>query len=140
MRIYVGTTFSRYVEARAVMDRLTFAGHEITHDWTRTEVFGVNGHPLPGVLDGSSLSPEVQRQHAWDDLEAVRAADLVLMLGQTASCGWLVEVGAALARGNAKHVWIVQPFADTVFWRLPQVRVFDDLEDALRELYCEPVA
>lgn len=133
MNVYVGSTFSRYPEARAVIDALTLRGHTITHDWTRTEAFGADGHPVPNSAGGYDLPPDVQADHARDDLNAVRRADLLLMLGQEASCGWLVEVGAALAWGTAQ-VWIVAPFRPTVFWQLPQVQVFADVAEALELL------
>jgi NTP pyrophosphatase (non-canonical NTP hydrolase) len=127
MRIYVGTTFARYAEARAVVDVLTAAGHEITLDWTRTSEFDADGHPR------SDVPPLVEAAHAQADLDAVARAELVLVLAEEASCGWPIEVGAALAWGTAR-VWVVAPFRHTVFWRLPQVEVFDDLAQALRRL------
>ncbi len=133
MKVYVGATFSRYTEARALIDQLTAAGHEITHDWTRTAAFGDDGHPLPAANGGYELPRHIQAAHALDDLLAVQEADLLLILGQQASCGWPVEVGAALAWGFAK-VWIVAPCKPTVFWHLPQVEIFPDLTEPLHRL------
>jgi hypothetical protein len=133
VKIYVGTTFSRYVEARSAMDALTAAGHTITHDWTRTAAFGSDGHPLPQTSGGYDLPAADQQAHAEDDLRAVLDADLLLILAQEASCGWPIEVGMALAWGAAE-VWVVAPFKPTVFWHLPQVRVFDDAAEPLRDL------
>lgn len=137
MNIYVGATFSRYLEARSVMDALTAVGHAVTHDWTRTDAFGDDGHPLPGTAGGYDLPAAEQSAHALDDLAAVKRADLLLILAQQASCGWPVEVGMALAWGTAK-VWLVEPFKPTVFWHLPQVRVFADVAQPLRELGATP--
>lgn len=137
MNIYVGATFSRYREARSVMDALTAAGHKVTHDWTRTDAFGEDGHPLPDTGGGYDIDPASQRRHAEDDLFAVEEADLLLILAQQASCGWPVEVGMALAWGTAK-VWLVEPFKPTVFWHLPRVRVFSDVAQPLRELGATP--
>lgn len=129
MRVYVGATFSRYLEAREVMDALTTAGHAVTHDWTRTAAFGADGHPLPGV---EGLPRVEQAAHAEDDLCAVANAELLLILAQQASCGWPVEVGAALAWDI--DVWLVAPFKPTVFWALPLVRLFEDVDEPLRRL------
>lgn len=129
---YVGATFTRYEEARAVVDALCDAGHECAFDWTRTDAFGADGHPLPDV-DPYRLPPEVQARHARNDLAAVRRADLCLFLAQQASCGWPVECGAALAY-EVPHVWLVAPFKPTVFWALPGVETFDSLAPALRRL------
>lgn len=137
-RVYVGSTFSRYTEARAVIDTLTTAGHEITHDWTRTRAFAADGHPLPGTAGGYELDRADAAAHAADDLEAVRRADLLLILAETPSCGWPVEIGAALAFGTAA-VWIVAPFRWTVFWALNQVVLFDDLDEPLRLLGAQPI-
>lgn len=137
MNIYVGATFSRYLEARSVMDALTAVGHKVTHDWTRTDAFGEDGHPHPGTAGGYDLPSIKQRVHAEEDLFAVEEADLLLILAQQASCGWPVEIGMALAFGMA-DVWVVEPFKPTVFWHLPQVRVFDDVATPLRELGATP--
>ncbi len=34
------------------MDALTAAGHDIAHDWTRTDAFGPDGHPWPDTGGG----------------------------------------------------------------------------------------
>lgn len=137
MNIYVGATFTRYLEARSVMDQLTAAGHRITHDWTRTDAFGEDGHPLPETAGGYDLPAAEQCAHAQDDRRAVRNSELLLILAQQASCGWPIEVGMALAFGNSK-VWVVAPFKPTVFWHLPLVRVFNDVVEPLRELGATP--
>ncbi len=129
MIIYVGATFSRYVEARAIMDTLTAAGHVIAHDWTRTDAFDDDGHPLPGSDGGYKLDPDDGERHARDDIAAVQSAHLLLMLASEASCGWPVETGIGVALG--KPIWLVAPFRYTVFWDLPNVRVFDDVDAAL---------
>lgn len=140
MRVYVGATFTRYEEARAIVDALTGAGHTITHDWTRTDAFGPDGHPLPETAGGYGLPSDVMAMHADDDLRAIWDADRLLILGQQASCGWPIEVGAALMLGHLRdmgtvirspEVWIVAPFRPTVFWALPQIRVFSDVAEPL---------
>lgn len=132
MKIYVGATFARYLEARAVMDALTGAGHSITHDWTRTRAFGDDGHPLPGTAGGYELDPEDGARHALADITAVRDADLLLMLAQVPSCGWPVETGIGIALG--KTIWLVAPFKYTVFWDLPSVEIFATQTEALGRL------
>lgn len=133
-KVYVGSTFSRYAEVRAVVDMITATGREVTHDWTRTRAFGTDGHPLPGTGGGYKLAPDDAAAHALDDLVAVASADLAIFLGDTPSCGWLVECGHAISQGL--QVWVVAPFKWTVFWELPQVAVFDDLSGPLELLGC----
>jgi hypothetical protein len=132
MKVYVGATFSRYPEARAVMDALTAAGHTVTLDWTRTDAFGPDGHPLPGTDGGYKLDPLDGARHAASDIAAIADADLLLMLAQEASCGWPVEVGIGIALD--KPVWLVAPFRYTVFWDLLTVTVYDSLDVPLRLL------
>lgn len=129
LNIYVGATFSRYEEARAIMDALTNAGHTITHDWTRTRAFGDDGHPLPGSAGGYDLDPEDGAAHARDDVEAVKRADALLMLASEPSCGWPIETGIGIACD--KRIAIVDPFKYTVFWDLPNVVVFEAVDEAL---------
>lgn len=129
MKVYVGATFSRYEEVRRVVDALVAAGHEVTHDWTRTDAFGPDGHPRPELGGGYSMPPAEARRHAQDDVRAVLAADCCVFLGQEASCGWPVELGIAI--GADKPCAVVAPFKWTVFWELPMVVVFDTVEDAL---------
>jgi hypothetical protein len=137
LKVYVGATFSRYLEARSVIDALTAAGHTVTHDWTRTDAFGPDGHLLPDTGGGYDIDPDEQRRHAEDDRLAVEEAELLLILAQQASCSWPIEVGMALALRRAA-VWIVEPFKPTVFWHLPGVRIFDDVAEPLRALGATP--
>lgn len=133
MNVYVGATFSRYIEARALMDELTAAGHRITHDWTRTDAFGADGHPLPSTAGGYDLDPADGMRHAFDDIAAVRSADLLLMLGSELSCGWPIEVGIGIAEG--KEVVVVAPAKYTVFWDLPNVMVYGGVAEALSDYF-----
>ncbi len=125
-RIYVAGRFRRYEECRALMDDLVAVGHTITHDWTRTEEFGDDGHPK--ATDGD-LDRYAQRCHAVDDLRGVRTADMLVVLAHDSLCGGLIEVGAALAYGVP--VWICDPWRHTIFWHHPLITVTD--EPSMRE-------
>lgn len=130
MKIYTGTTFTRYEEARAVNDRLRALGHEITHDWTRTDEFGDDGHPLK--QDPSEISKDDARRYAADDIAGVLAADACLFLGEQASLGWPVEFGLALGSSRCHSILVVQPFRWTVFLEVGKVDVVPDLATAMR--------
>lgn len=134
MKVYVGATFSRYEEARAVMDAVTEMGHEITHDWTRTRAFGDDGHPLPDTAGGYKLAPEDAAAHAHDDIVAVGDADVCVFLGQEASLGWPVEFGVSLVNPGVSRVFVVAPFKWTVFLALPKVHEVEDVGAALEWL------
>lgn len=138
MKIYVGATFSRYAEARAVMDALARAGHAITFDWTRTDAFGEDGHPLPLTSGGYELDPIDGERYALEDFAAVDACERLLVLAQEPSCGWPIEVGYGLAR--EKEVWVVAPFRYTVFWDQLNVTTFQRVEDALALLGVKSIA
>jgi hypothetical protein len=130
---YVGATFSRYAEARAVIDALTLTGRECTHDWTRTRAFGSDGHPLPGTGGGYTLERADAAAHAVDDIAAVQRAEVCVFLGEQASLGWPVEFGLALA-ASCPLIYVVAPFKWTVFLALPTVYVVESAEQALMRL------
>lgn len=129
MRIYVASRFAAYERVRAFVDDMVTAGHEPTHDWTRTPEFGRDGHPL--LADPEALTPGVACTHAQADLRGVRQADLVVFLADGSDfCGALLEVGSACALGVP--VWVVAPWRRSIFWHLPNVTVMPS-EDAARE-------
>lgn len=130
MQVYVGATFSRYEEARRVIDALAAAGHSCAHDWTRTRAFGADGHPLPDTGGGYELDPEDAAAHATDDVRAVTGADACLFLGEQPSLGWPTEFGIAIATGCPRIV-VVAPFRWTVFLALPAVEVVETIDAAL---------
>ncbi len=125
--IYVASKFQQYERARRLMDDLSEAGHTITHDWTRSDQFGRNGHPV--FKSEQEIPTEARRGYAVADLRGVRTADLVVYLADTLSAGANVEVGSAIALGI--EVYVVDPEVYTVFWDHPLVTVFPT-EDMVR--------
>jgi hypothetical protein len=109
---------------RTLMDQLTAAGHVVTHDWTRTEEFGEDGHPA--FADESGIPKERLAMHAADDVRGVRTADLVVAVADTPLCGALIEIGVALAVGVP--VWVVAPWRWTIFWEHDLVRTFHSID------------
>lgn len=132
-RFYVGATFARYAEVRAIGDALVAAGHDWTHDWTRTAEFGADGRP---ASSGYDAEPAVLAAAAAADLRGVRTSDVCLFLGQRESAGWPTEFGAALAYG-VPDVWVVTPWRGSCFWHLPQVELFAVVTTPLRLLGAE---
>jgi hypothetical protein len=137
--IYTASRFSAYERVRAFNDDARAAGHTITHDWTRTDEFGADGHPLH-VAEGD-LAPDVAARYAMDDLtHGVRKADVIVFLaedaGQGGFCGALIEFGYAFACGIP--VFVVAPWRPSIFWHLPNVTVLPD-ENAVRERLGMPV-
>lgn len=137
MIFYVGTTFTRYKEARAVIDRLVELGHECAEDWTRTEKdFGPDGEMLASSGDGYQKADHWQ-EAAEREVQAVARVSIergfCVFLGQQASLGWPVEFGMSIAFG-VPDIFLIAPFKTTVFAALPQVLVFDDVDDVLDEI------
>lgn len=132
-RFYVGATFARYAEVRAIGDALVAAGHDWTYDWTRTAHFGADGRPAG---DGYDAHPAEMATQALGDLRGVRTSDVCLFLGQRESAGWPAEFGAALAYG-VPDVWVVAPWRASCFWHLPQVELFAVVTTPLRLLGAE---
>lgn len=127
MNIYTAARFSDYERVRAFNDDARAAGHTITHDWTRTNEFGPDGHPLH-VKEGD-LAPDVAARYAMDDLtHGVRRADTCVFLaddaGEGGFCGALIEFGYACA--HAIPVMVVAPWRASIFWHLPNVEVTDE--------------
>jgi hypothetical protein len=93
----------------------------------------LDGKPYPKAADGGSkLSEREQRIHAIDDLEGVRHADLLVVLGGERLWGGLIEVGYALAFGTP--VWVVEPVRESVFWALPQIERLASDEECIERL------
>jgi hypothetical protein len=130
MRVYTASRFSEYERVRRFNDDLREAGHIVTHDWTRTEEFGPDGHPLNG--NGSLLPLGEQARHAQEDLDAAGEADVVILLPVPDMGGAYVEVGYALARG--KRIIVAGEGRFLIFWSLPAVTMLPD-EAAARELF-----
>jgi hypothetical protein len=129
LRVYVAGRFTQYERLRAVMDAVTEEGYAVTHDWTRTEEFGVDGHPLVHEQGRRPAEADSYAHHSEDDIRGCRTADAVLAIADEPLTGGLIEIGAALAYGVP--VVVVAPWRWTVFWEHPLVKVVSTLDDAL---------
>lgn len=132
MRFYVGGTFTRWPEVRDLVDRITGMGHQCVHDWTRGQWFETD--TVAG--DGYTVMehwPEMAQAEVNAVQEVAEHRGFCLFLGQQASLGWPTEFGMAIAFG-VPNIFLVDPFKTTVFVALPQVKVFDDIDAALREI------
>lgn len=90
MKVYVASAFDDHARTRAAQKALRDAGITITHDWTQyVEVYPTDD------------APDADRAvHAKEDLDGVRAADVVLVLtpeDKSRGAGVWIEMGAALA-------------------------------------------
>ncbi|MFC6286575.1 hypothetical protein ACFP3Q_04420 [Nocardioides sp. GCM10027113] len=119
MKVYVAGALADVENVRAAQAAVMAAGHELTLDWTRGP---------DATLEGDYGShPEHSGRIAAHDLEAVLAADAVLVLAsEHEGRGMFAELGAALAlasRGELEHVGVVGPIRhESVFFFHPAVR------------------
>lgn len=132
MRIYTASRFSAYERVRAFNDDARAAGHVISHDWTRTDEFGDDGHPLHKAE--ADLDPAAAAGYAMDDLtHGAGKADVIVFLAEDAGeggfCGALIEFGYATAL--AIPIYVVAPWRPSIFWHLPNVVLMPD-EAAVR--------
>lgn len=130
MRLYTAAPFMTYERVRAFNADARDAGHEVTHDWTLTEEFGPDGHPIFG--DGAELDMAVKAQRAEEDRLGVELADTVVFLADGGpSFGACMEAGMAVA--YEKRLIVVGPTAFTIFWGMANVIVLPD-ETAVRDM------
>jgi hypothetical protein len=130
VKLYTAAPFRTYERVRRFNADARDAGHTVTHDWTLTEEFGTDGHPIFG--DGATLDMAVKAQRAEEDRLGVEIADLVILFGdQGPSFGACMEAGMAVA--YEKNLCVVQPTHFTIFWGLANVTILPD-ENAAREM------
>lgn len=127
MNIYVAGKIGDYKRVREVQELCRQYGHVVTWDWT----FGIEEFIVDGVV-GEAPTISERRQHAFDDLVGVSAADCLIALGYPGLCGTLVEIGYALAHGIP--VLLLTWQHKSVFFELPQVTALDDAEVLERHL------
>lgn len=120
-RIYVAGKETHRADVAEVMRALRNAGHEITRDWTG----------LPPHNDDLAI----MTKYASGDLEAVRRADVLVLLPRADLSGANVELGAALILGKPCYLLGTFP-PDNIFWPLATTVV--DLHDLIARLATVP--
>ena len=129
MKIFVSGQLKEKQRIREVYAKLSGAGMEITHDWTRTDNMG----------DYASNSREAGIR-ADLDVRGVVDADAYVLMTDNQHCGkgMYVELGAALALASIKkslEVCIVGPKNhESIFYYHPLARHFGDFESCLEYL------
>lgn len=127
MKICVAGPLADIENVQAVQSAVVAAGHELTLDWSR-------GPDIALEDDYSDSFPAVSARLAIEDLDAVLAADAVLVVAsQYDGRGMFVELGAALARvrnGDLEHLVVVGPIRHhSVFYYHPLVRRVTDVDE-----------
>lgn len=132
MRFYICARYGRRDEAEQLAVQLQDMGHTITSSWlgqVESEM----------AVDESAV---VTAQLARRDLNEVKEADALVTLSELEDNPWgrggrHVEFGAALAFG--KQVFVIGPM-ENLFHYLPEVLVFDLIDDFLGYFYEEETA
>ncbi len=108
-RVYVAGSSAETERVTTYQHALRELGFEITHDWTVPVLkFG---------SQGEMLSESVRKEHAREDLEGVRSADILWFLvppSHLTSRGAWIEFGAALM-GGKKTVLSGQTSSESIF-------------------------
>lgn len=124
---YVASRFHDYERVRSLNDKLAESGWQITHDWTRTDEFGPDGHPCRGDLGEGPLTPDERKHYAALDYFGATEADVLIFYGDLDGyTGALIEVGLTLASGG--DVYVIDPSHDSIFWDHPRVTIIKEQE------------
>jgi nucleoside 2-deoxyribosyltransferase len=133
MKIYVAGRFKSFRKVRRVIDSLKEQGHTVTYDWTRSKEFDTLGEPVS--ITEHEIPDSELIGYAKKDLLGVEQCDVVVLCGEPDLCGAYMEVGAALAYG--KRVFVVDQQRWTIFYKLPNVTLFDSYGDLYSYLQSE---
>lgn len=120
MKFYVASKFNNYRKVQQAVDELLNRGFEITFHWAGNDnEFDEDGELIKTMKE---LTPREATDFAYLDLQGAMEADAVLLLYVDEMRGAFIETGAALAMGH--QVYVVGDPAPTIFWHLPNVKVF----------------
>lgn len=129
MKIFVSGQIDEKEEINVIYQKLQQAGHEVTHDWTKTD----------GIGDKLKNQKE-SGLRAAKDITGVVEADIYILVSNNKKPGkgMYVELGAALALnealgkpqiftiGNRNHL--------SIFYLHPAVTHLKTIEDVLQQL------
>jgi hypothetical protein len=135
MKVYVaGGWLEKDMIVAPMIKRLRDAGVTITHDWTDAgpSVDNVEAH----VKHEDTLSPDVRKKHADQDLQGVYDCDFLWFIvpGYKGSAGSWTEFGFALAQpGRCMRTVVSGPWQKSIFCELADYK-FATHEEALQFL------
>ena len=120
MKFYIASRTARAKDIQNIRASLLKLGHEV-EDWT-----------LFPTIKRSYIESEVA-PIAEKELQAIKDADILILLGDEGGTGMYVELGYALAN-NTKIYCVGNHNNLTVFQYLPQVTRVESFEDVLKDL------
>lgn len=130
MKIFVSGQLREKEHVRHVYQMLIQRGHEVTHDWTRTDNF----------RGSYGADKREAGQRAAHDVDGVMKAERYIILTDNSRCGkgMYVELGVALARarsGEPIEIAIVGPMNhESIFYYHPLACHFSNIEEYLDHL------
>lgn len=128
MIVYVAGGISDFEKVRDVQEALIEAGHVISYDWTSAAPDAFWRKETDDVP-----SEEYLREQAELDRQgAVNCEALVFVVNEKV-LGAYIEIGMALAMGNTVYL-LGKPERQSVFFRLPEVRVREHVDEILGDL------
>ena len=131
MKIYLAARYSRRSQMQMYADELWRAGHSITSRWIKEP------HCLGLDEDDDNLEPELAGKFAMEDVNDLRAADVVIAFTEEPAANWTrggrhVEFGIAVEAG--KNVYVVGP-RENIFYALPQVKHYPTWSELYRDVF-----
>lgn len=139
MKVYIAAPYAARAQAADYANELRRIGYHVTSRWL------AEAHSIDSTTVGAAtgLPDDQVEQHALDDLEDVREADLLVLLTESVartggifpstSGGRHIETGYFMALRGAEHTVIVGA-PENVFHRLGAVTVVGDWHEAVVEL------
>lgn len=135
MKIFISGQIDDSTSIKRLLDIAVSNGHEITHDWTKTDTFmGDESTKLANLKESE--------QRAFKDIKGVIDADVYILSSDNENVGkgMYVELGAALALRqagvkDAPDVYIIGSLNHmSIFYLHPLVKRRESIEDVLDEI------
>ena len=124
MKVYIAAPYKDKTKMSKIAEKVTAAGHTITHAWWDVE-----------VSDEKNPTAKELRRQAEADVEGVRRADVVLLINSAKSEGKSLEQGIAIAdRKPIIAVGKLGEFSKNVFHYLRNYTWVTTVEEGIDEL------
>lgn len=130
MKFYVASPLGMVKQTKQAMRIIRRNGHQITHDWTKSDMF------LAGEKQ-KEANPDEAAHRAIDDVKGVTDADVVIFLTseEYAARGMYVELGIALAeyahKGSPRIFFIKPIYSKSIFFYHPYVEHADSVKQVI---------
>lgn len=135
VRVYLAARYSRQAELRGYAAQLRERGYHVTSSWLDIDE---GADPVARANENRKTCevPETARAYARQDRDDIETSDLLILFAEPAGSygsrgGRLVELGMAIGLQLEVHV---VGRAETVFHRLPEVRLHGSWEACLEAL------